>query len=374
MLGIHRAHWSMVLYAAAAFWCAGAHAQTRIHFDLPAQPLARTLEAIGAATHVDIGFSSSRVAGFTAPALKADLTVDDALLHVLSGTGLRPQRLNDHTVVITSAESSTSILPGSAPLPRKATPAGQPADASGAVNGINSPSPLRLAQTDATLPDNGLSPKSEDNGSPADQLQEVTVTGSHIRGEVPIGSQLQIYSREDLDQSGAATLDEFARVMPQNFSNTDGISNFSSNGNYAAFSATGSNISNGAAFNIHGLGPSATLTLINGHRIAPTGSDGSLTDISQIPLSAVDHIEVLSDGASAIYGTDAVAGVVNIITKKDFDGAETGLRYGGATEGGAREVTASQLWGRSWSGGNALLTYEYDDQGGLDASQRSYIP
>jgi outer membrane receptor protein involved in Fe transport len=204
-------------------------------------------------------------------------------------------------------------------------------------------------------------------------LREITVTGSHIRGEVPAGSELKVYSREDLDQSGAATVDQFARLMPQNFSNTDTVSNFSSNANYSLFSASVNNISNSSAFNLHGLGPSATLTLIDGHRVASAGSNGSLVDISLIPLSAVDHIEVLSDGASAIYGTDAVAGVVNIITRKDFNGAETQLRYSGATQGGDDEIQASQLLGRSWSTGNVFLTYEYDKQDGLDASQRPYI-
>jgi outer membrane receptor protein involved in Fe transport len=113
--------------------------------------------------------------------------------------------------------------------------------------------------------------------------------------------------------------------------------------------------------------------LLNGHRLAPGAFDGSLVDISQIPLSAVDHIEVLDDGTSAIYGSDAVAGVVNIITRKDFDGAETSFRYGGSTEGGAVEYTASQLLGHFWDSGDFVLNYEYDDQGGLDASQRNWI-
>jgi iron complex outermembrane recepter protein len=315
-----------ILFFAAALCSAGAYAQSRVHFDLPAQPLAQSLEAIGRATHIDIGFDSSRVAGLTAPAVSADLTVDDALARVLIGTGLRPKRLNDHTIVIV-AEAETSEV-GPAESKEEAT----------------------------------------------DQLTEVVVTGSHIRGETPAGSQLKVYTREDLDQSGAATLDEFARIIPQNFSNTDGLSGFASNAYLASFSSATANISNGAAFNIHGLGPSATLTLVDGHRIAPSGSTGSFTDISQIPLSAIDHVEILSDGASAIYGTDAVAGVVNIITKKDYDGAETNVRYGDSTQGGAGEVTASQLVGKSWGSGNGLLTYEYDDQVGLDASQRSYIP
>jgi iron complex outermembrane recepter protein len=337
----------IVLQVTIFFWCADARADTPVHIDLPAQPLARSLKAIGAATNTDVGFDANQVAGLMAPAIKADLTVDGALMRVLAGTGLRPRRLDGHTIVIASQQSSLAI---SAP-------------------------PLVLAQAGGPVPEDRSDEKrdSETEKDQSSELEEITVTGSHIRGEAPVGSELKVYTREDLDQSGAATVDQFARLVPQNFSNTDSVSNYASNSYLAAFSGTAENISNSTAFNIHGLGPSATLTLINGQRIAPAGADGSLVDVSQIPLSAVDHIDILSDGASAIYGSDAVAGVVNIVTRKDFDGAETGVRYGQATEGGAREVTASQVLGKSWGTGNALVTYEYDDQGGLDASQRSYI-
>ena len=338
----------IVLQVAMLFWGAHARADAPVHIDLPAQPLARSLKAIGAATNTDVGFDANQVAGLMAPAIKADLTVDGALMRVLAGTGLRPRRLDSHTIVIAAQESTRAI----------------------------SGPPLVLAQAGAPAAEESGDEKKKDSQSEKDEtgeLQEITVTGSHIRGEAPVGSELKVYTREDLDQSGAATVDQFARLIPQNFSNTDAVSNYVSNANFASYSNADQNLANSSAFNIHGLGPSATLTLVNGHRIAPAGFDGSLVDVSQIPLSAVDHIDILSDGASAIYGSDAVAGVVNIVTRKDFDGAETGVRYGQATAGGAREVTASQVLGRSWRTGDALLTYEYDDQGGLDASQRSYI-
>ena len=206
------------------------------------------------------------------------------------------------------------------------------------------------------------------------ELDEVVVTGTHIRGEGPVGSELIVHTRQEIDQSGAATLDQFARQMVENVSSVDTLSNPLSNADNGKFSSASTNVFYGASFDIHGLGPSSTLTVLNGHRLASAGSDGGLTDISLIPLSAVDHIEVLADGASAIYGADAVSGVVNIVTRKDFDGAETSIRYGGATEGGARDTTVSQLFGKRWGSGSALLDYEYDDQGGLDASQRDYIP
>jgi len=192
--------------------------------------------------------------------------------------------------------------------------------------------------------------------SRSSSLEEIIVTGTHIRGEAPVGSALIVYTRADIEQSGSATLDQFARNMTENFSGVDTISNQSSNIRFSPTnSSNGINSFQGASFNLHGLGPTTTLTLLNGQRLAPGGLDGSFTDISQIPLGAVDHIEVLPDGASAIYGADAVAGVINIITRRDFIGAQTNVRYGGSTEGGADEVTASQLLGKSWTGGTSFL-------------------
>jgi iron complex outermembrane recepter protein len=364
--------WTIALCAVAAFWCAEACAQALIHFDLPAQLLARSLEAIGAATNTDVGFDANQLAGLMAPAIKADLTLDGALVRVLAGTGLRPRHLGGHTIVI----ARTYTISGSAQNPRSpivVAGLGESSESTGSGDaGEALPPSGAMQSTPGPNSDTGNSTQPSDQASD-NELQEVIVTGSHIRGEEPVGSELKVYTREDLDQSGAATVDQFARLIPQNFSNTDGVSNYVSNAFLASFSNAAENIANSSAFNIHGLGPSATLTLVNGHRMAPAGFDGSLVDVSLIPLSAVDHIDILSDGASAIYGSDAVAGVVNIVTRKDFDGAESGIRFGEATDGGAREVTASQVLGKSWGTGNALLTYEYDDQGGLDASQRSYI-
>jgi iron complex outermembrane receptor protein len=93
-----------------------------------------------------------------------------------------------------------------------------------------------------------------------------------------------------------------------------------------------------------------------------------------IPLSAVDRVEILADGASALYGADAIGGVVNVILRRDVTGADSGLRYSAATDGGSSQYMASQVVGHSWSTGNAMLTYEYSDDHGLDSRERNYVP
>jgi outer membrane cobalamin receptor len=99
----------------------------------------------------------------------------------------------------------------------------------------------------------------------------------------------------------------------------------------------------GAGVNLRGLGSDATLVLVNGHRLSPTGA-GNFVDISQIPVGAIDRIDVVTDGSSAIYGSDAVGGVVNIRLRNDFDGAETRLQYGSMADGGPDEYGVEQTF------------------------------
>jgi iron complex outermembrane receptor protein len=316
--------------------------------NIPANDLVVSLELLAQQSGIEFIYDSNELKGTRAPEVSGNLTPMAAVMKLLEGTNLT---LTQHggAMLISAPRRGDHDKSNSAP----ALPA----------SSVASPrSNPEIADTDR---------KSTRSSS----LEEIIVTGTHIRGEAPVGSALSVYTRTDIDQSGSATLDQFARNMTENFSGTDTISNQSSNIRFSpANSSNGINSFQGASFNLHGLGSTTTLTLLNGQRLAPGGLDGSFTDISQIPLSAIDHIEVLPDGASAIYGADAVAGVINIITRKDFTGGQTAVRYGGSTQGGADEVTASQLIGRSWTGGHLLFNYEFDDQNGLNASQRSYVP
>jgi outer membrane receptor protein involved in Fe transport len=112
--------------------------------------------------------------------------------------------------------------------------------------------------------------------------------------------------------------------------------------------------------------------LINGHRVAAADDAGEFVDISMIPAAAIDRIEIVPDGASAIYGSDAVGGVVNFILRRDYDGAESRARYATVSEGGSRELQAAQTLGHAWRTGSALLSYEYYDRTPLSAADRTY--
>lgn len=334
------------------------------HFTIQSQPLTSALRAYAEQTGDQVVFFSDVSKNQQSSEVIGDFTNDAALAKLLAKSGLKFERLDAHTIAIANGKttSDTSVHWSKTALAEDQGPT------------------LHLAQvasdspTPRTASNSGRSATNETDSADA-ALDEIVVTGTHIRGAIPAGSSIKVYTHQDLEQSGAGTVDQFARQMTENFSGADTVANTNSNIGNSRFNGGGINNGfQGASFDLHGLGPTATLTLMNGHRMAAGGYDGSLVDISQIPLSAIDHIEVLADGASAIYGADAVAGVVNIVTRKDFDGAETQLRYANSTDGGASEYTGSQLLGKAWHSGNVLLNYEYDRQNGLDASDRDYIP
>ena len=307
---------------------AAADSATKLHFDIAAGDLITSLELLEKASGIELLYDASLLKGVGSQGVEGDLTPHAALAVLLAGTGfVQVEGPNGLTLIERRPARDTSA-------------ADHPAASSKAP----------------------------------DELKELIVTGTHIAGEIPVGASLSTYGREDFDKFGSATVESLARYMLENFSGADSLATLNTNGNVGSLQqGAATNIFGGAGFDLAGLGPGATLTLLDGHRIAPGGLDGSIVDVSLIPLSAIDHFEVLTDGASAIYGSDAVAGVVNIVTRRVLEGAETSIRYGQSTEGGAGQFTGSQLLGHAWPSGNVLLDYEYDDSQGLDASQRSWI-
>ncbi|MGH8186058.1 MAG: TonB-dependent receptor plug domain-containing protein, partial [Steroidobacteraceae bacterium] len=207
------------------------------------------------------------------------------------------------------------------------------------------------------------------DSSPSPQaIDVVVVTGTHIRGGGQSPSPVLQFTREDIRRSGAHTAERFVQTIPQNFGGGIAARNLSGPGNSGGENAL-QNINLGTGANLRGLGNGSTLVLLNGRRLAPAGF-GYSVDLSLIPVGAIERIEVLTDGASAIYGSDAVAGVINVTLREQFDGAETSARYGAVTSGGHDAWQLSQLFGHQWDSGSALLSYDYFTQSELDSSER----
>ncbi|MCF8826466.1 TonB-dependent receptor plug domain-containing protein [Xanthomonas campestris] len=207
------------------------------------------------------------------------------------------------------------------------------------------------------------------SGSRATTLAPVLVTGSHIRETAAGGaSPVIVFEREAIERVGVATLQQFFEKLPQNFG---GGANGANVANLGLDRDTGNNFGQGTSINLRGLGTGTTLTLINGHRIA-SSNRYQYVDVSLIPLSAVERVEILTDGASAIYGADAVGGVVNIILRRDFTGYESAVRAGATTSGGMHEYQVSQAGGWAWDGGHLLASYEFLKQDNLSAIDRDF--
>ncbi len=181
-------------------------------------------------------------------------------------------------------------------------------------------------------------------------IEEIIVTGSHIRGVTPAGSPVITFDREEIEKSGQPTIEGFFRTLTQNFQ-VEGGGGLTS-------------------LDLRGLGQDATLVLVNGRRMMYSAYSNGGSDISSIPIAMVERIEVLTDGASALYGSDAVGGVVNIILRRDFSGAETTVKYGGTTRGDGQQLGLAQSFGKSWDSGSASLAYSYEDRDHVDEADR----
>ncbi|MFL6587826.1 MAG: TonB-dependent receptor plug domain-containing protein [Luteimonas sp.] len=201
------------------------------------------------------------------------------------------------------------------------------------------------------------------------QLDTIHVTGTRIRGGVTPSPVLTI-GIESIREEGFKDLGEVIRSIPQNFGGGQ-------NPGVAAGASTGSgglanqNITGGSSLNLRGLGPDATLTLLNGRRMT-YGGFVQTVDISAIPVEAVARIEVVADGASAIYGSDAVAGVGNVILRRDYEGVQVGARYGDSADGGlgTREYTATA--GATWSTGGFIAAFKDSTVDPIHADERDY--
>ena len=180
--------------------------------------------------------------------------------------------------------------------------------------------------------------------------EQVLITGSLIHGTAAVGVPVTNLGTQDFTETGNVTIGDLFRTVPQ-ANVAPGPSAVNSGGHQERETRV----------NIRGLdqtGP-RSLLMIDGVRFPPQADGLCAIDPSVIPALALDRIDILADGSSATYGSDAIAGVINVILKRGFDGAVTLLHVGQPTDGDGTQYQASQLWGRTWDGGDITLTYEY---------------
>jgi len=286
-----------------------AQESAQTEFAIASQPMEAALRQIAAASGSEILFDPTDVRPLVAPALNGRMTAKQAVSRIIANNGLELEQVAGSIVI------------------RKARP---------------------------------------DHGSPAQPSAEgIVVTGSRIAGAVPSGSLITV-TREQMRDAGQYQLGDVVRSIPQNFNGgqNPGVLSGSTN-------ASDANVNSATAVNLRGLGADATLTLLNGKRLAYDSSAEAI-DISAIPMAAVSRVEVLTEGASAIYGSDAVAGVVNVLLKRDFDGVDATARLGGSTDGGNVDQQYSIVAGQRWDKGGIMLAGDVGRNTAIYAGQRSY--
>lgn len=200
----------------------------------------------------------------------------------------------------------------------------------------------------------------DDSG--ANEPERIEVTGSRIqRTDMETAKPVSVITKADIEATG---LNDVASVLAESIFNSAGTSIAHSNNSAGNF----------ASSNLRGLGSNRTLTLVNGRRVATSASNyGSSTNVNLIPIEVVERIEILRDGASSIYGSDAMGGVINIITKKDYDGMQLSVNASHATRGGAGQQGGALTYGTSSDKSSILVVLEHQTNDSLRGGDRPHL-
>ena len=314
-------------------WADSASTSPPVEFHIEGGDATSTLTEFSRQAHLQLLFDYNVVKGHTTKPLEGAFQPSEALQQLLANTDLEFDFVNERTLAVTQKKP-----PGVEKV------ADEPKREPRHWTHVKNPAPANTT------------------GIPVDVVR---ITGTYVSDEPPIGEEIISASRDDIEATGAATPSDFLRTLPQVFGGGP-----NQDTHIGAEALTNSGL--GVGVNLRGLGARATLVLVDGRRIAPSGTAGEYVDIENIPLSAIDRIDILPDSASAMYGADAIGGVVNFVLRDKLDGAETILRGGSGTRGDLQEYLISQAFGKSWNGGHVLLAMEFYDRGPLSAADRSY--
>ncbi|NRA82949.1 MAG: TonB-dependent receptor plug domain-containing protein, partial [Gammaproteobacteria bacterium] len=197
--------------------------------------------------------------------------------------------------------------------------------------------------------------------SETDTVERISVTGSKIsRADMETSSPVTVIGAADIAASGAISIDDILQDMTA-----------------AGGAMTHPGINNGsggnARINLRGLGSNRTLVLVNGRRMIASGTGAASTvDLNSIPVSMIQRVEILKDRATALYATDAVAGLVNIILKRDYEGFEINVQGGATGHNDAEKTSIDFTLGTSFDKGNLVIGVQYTDRGDASQADRGY--
>lgn len=323
---------------------ASAHAEEAAQYelDIAAQELGSALVEYGIQTGNDVLFRDRDVAGKATDGVSGLHSEAAAIRLLLADSGVQYRQNSDGTLLVGQAliaEATTGRTGTSAPV-----------------------QPDPDSQPTAAQPD-GDAAGSDEAGFEFEEV--IVVTGSNLSGVTDRFSSSTSVSREDIELQGLVSVEDVVGTLPQNFGGSVSLDN-SGGDNVNGSGSTG--------INLRGLGVESTLVLLNGRRVAAGGNRGNFVDVSAIPVAAIERVEVVADGASAIYGSDAVAGVVNFILRDDYEGAETQLNYDTVSDGGGGVLRVAQTLGFATDRANGMVSYQYSKTDSLDAVDKGFVP
>jgi iron complex outermembrane receptor protein len=321
-------------------------------FNVSTTDPASAIRAFGVQAGLQILASADDLRGKKLNPVSGEFSTEQALNDLLAGTGLDHRYVSDRAVALVS----DSIAVGGE---QHQTPQGEKdkstAGTDDAKKGLSNRFLLAQATPGQAASDVSVEKKKEQASKKkeAEELQVVIVTGSRI--PTTAGSEVQpvrSYTREDIDNSGQTTLGEFLNTLPD-------VSNFTQSSYQLGHAGI-------QTVQLHGLPIGTTLTLLDGLRVE-TSSLG-LFDLSNVPVSAVERIEVLPVGSSAIYGADALAGAVNIILRKNLNGFEVNATLDHAPN--VNNPGVNLAWGKSGERGSVSMIASYEERGQLLGAER----
>lgn len=286
---------------------------------IPSMPLKQALTEFAQREHLQLVYVSQIAEGVRTHGAPAGLSHEATLQSLLRGTGLQFRFLNADTV---------TIFAGKAPAPTDKPPQSR-------------------SRPDSQQP-------------PPTQLETVTVTGSRLSVAATQGPQeVEVYTHTDIVKSGQQTVADFLN----NLSQVSTVVSESGDITYAGAQTV----------RLRGLPVGSTLVLLNGRVVGGSSANayhGNPFDLNFIPISAVERVEVVPEAASAVYGSDAIGGVVNIILRKNLDGGEFAITTGTPTGGGYSDTTTSFAWGKNFSRGNITAIGSYQNRSELADAER----
>jgi iron complex outermembrane receptor protein len=329
------------------------------HFDIEPQPLSSALLKFSAQSDIQVTVPGQLAEGKTSPGVVGTFNAGSALARLLKDTSLGYDVVDGSTVVITGSSAGKSSKRDFQKVSNPVLTAAAPA---------SSDLPIKLAQAttaQTTTARTAAGATTAAAVTDTSNIAEIVVTGTSIRGlDAETALPVTVLKAEDIARTGATSAEDLFR----------NISSASSSGSTVQSQATGFQTGSISTISLRGLGSARTLILINGRRSAPygggsVGTAGNSVDVSSIPIAAIERVEVLQDGASAIYGSDAIAGVVNFIFKESFQGVDASVYAGAPTRSGG----GTELQGNFFGGIGDLKTDRYNVMLGLNFDHTQQI-